>query len=143
MCLEPVYQVRSELNRGVSSNQYVSIWRGIRHGGSPVAFSIPSQEYQTVLDIVTLVHHNLEPGLAFRFACRVGMCGSCTMMINGVPRWTCRTHVQKVARENNLTIEPLRNLPVINDRVCEISGFFRKWTDAGGNFAGGTVRTAA
>ena len=79
---DPVYQVRSELNRGVSSNQYVCILRGIRHGGSLVAFSIPSREYQTVLDVVTLVHHNLEPGLAIRFACRVGMCGSCNMMVN-------------------------------------------------------------
>ena len=39
------------------------------------------------------------PTLAYRFACRVGMCGSCAMTVNGVPRWTCRTHVDKVVQE--------------------------------------------
>lgn len=56
------------------------------------------------------------------------------MMVNGIPRWTCRTHVQKVVQDNQLTIEPLRNLPVIKDLVCDMSEFFTKWKAAGGQF---------
>jgi fumarate reductase iron-sulfur subunit len=56
------------------------------------------------------------------------------MMVNGIPRWTCRTHVQKVVQDNQLTIEPLRNLPVIKDLVCDMSEFFAKWKAAGGQF---------
>ena len=52
-----------------------------------------------MLDVVTYIQRQLDPTLAYRFACRVGMCGSCAMTVNGVPRWTCRTHVDKVARD--------------------------------------------
>src|SRR6267154_621197 len=70
---------------------------------------------KTVLDVVTYIQRSLDATLAYRFACRVGMCGSCAMSVNGVPRWTCRTHVDKVVQKNQLTIGPLRNLPVIRD----------------------------
>jgi fumarate reductase iron-sulfur subunit len=62
------------------------------------------------------------------------------MMVNGIPRWTCRTHVNKVMRDNSLTIEPLRNLPVIKDLACDMSEFFEKWTDSKGYFQGSTTR---
>ena len=47
------------------------------------------------------------PTLAYRFACRVGMCGSCAMTVNGRARWTCRTHVDEVAEGGALEIAPL------------------------------------
>ena len=56
------------------------------------------------------------------------------MMVNGKPRWTCRTHVQKVLHDHTLTIEPLRNLTVIKDLVCDMSEFFDKWDRALGRF---------
>jgi len=62
------------------------------------------------------------------------MCGSCAMMVNGQPRWTCRTHVQKVLKQNHLEIAPLRNLPVIKDLACDMTAFFDKWTAAEGVF---------
>ena len=45
---------------------------------------------------ISYIQRRLDPTLAYRFACRVGMCGSCAMTGNGVARWTCRTHVSKV-----------------------------------------------
>jgi len=89
---------------------------------------------QTVLDLITHVQRTREPSLSYRFACRVGMCGSCAMTVNGVPRWTCRTLVSDVVKGGRLTIEPLRNLPVIKDLVTDMSGFFDKWQQAGGTF---------
>ena len=62
------------------------------------------------------------------------MCGSCAMMVNGVPRWTCRTHVERVLDNGKLTLEPLRNLPVIKDLACDMSAFFEKWQRADGRF---------
>lgn len=112
----------------------ISIWRGDHETGSYVSYSVPVQESQTVLDIVTWVQQHEEPNLAYRYACRVGMCGSCAMMVNGEPRWTCRTHVQKVVEGNSITIAPLRNLPVIKDLACDMTGFFDKWTKAEGVF---------
>lgn len=118
----------------------VSVWRGNHTGGKFVAYQVPRQENQTILDVVTWIQQNLDPKLTYRFACRVGMCGSCAMMVNGKPRWTCRTHVQKVVEEKTLTIQPLRNLKVIKDLVCDMTEFFEKWQKAEGVFQGTTTR---
>jgi fumarate reductase iron-sulfur subunit len=112
----------------------VDVWRG-REDGRFQRFAVPREESQTVLDVVTYIQQRLEPALAYRFACRVGMCGSCAMSVNGVARWTCRTHVAKVARDDRLEIAPLRNLPVIRDLASDMRAFFDKWARAKGQFA--------
>lgn len=95
-------------------------------------FEVPAHESQTVLDVVSWVQQNIDPTLSYRFACRVGMCGSCAMMVNGVPRWTCRTHISKVLDGDEVTIGPLRNLPVIKDLAVDMDTFFDKWVAAEG-----------
>jgi fumarate reductase iron-sulfur subunit len=111
----------------------VSLWRGADAGRYQV-FAVPLRESQTVLDVVTYVQRHLDPTLSYRFACRVGVCGSCAMTVNGRPRWTCRTHVSKVAQDGALEIGPLENLPVIKDLATDMSRFFEKWRDAKGAF---------
>jgi len=117
----------------------VRIWRG-KDDGEYQTYQVELQQNQTVLDIVTEVQRQHEPSLAYRFACRVGVCGSCAMTVNGIPRWTCRTHVNQVTQDNSLTIGPLKNLPVIKDLVVDIKPFFEKWQSAGGKFNGGKTR---
>jgi fumarate reductase iron-sulfur subunit len=68
------------------------------------------------------------------------MCGSCAMTVNGVPRWTCRTHVDKVVRNDRLEVGPLRNLPLIRDLVVDMREFFDKWSRAKGHFRGERTR---
>lgn len=111
----------------------VRIWRG-KEAGDFVSYEVPKRASQTVLDVVTYIQRSLDPTLSYRFACRVGMCGSCAMTVNGVARWTCRTHVDKVIDGDHLEIAPLRNMPVVKDLVCDMSGFFEKWTRARGYF---------
>ena len=118
----------------------VKVWRGDAAGGAFAEYAVPQQPAQTVLDVVTWIQRHADASLSYRFACRVGMCGSCAMMVNGIPRWTCRTHVNKVNRDNRLTIEPLRNLPVIKDLACDMSQFFEKWKRAEGHFTGEVSR---
>jgi fumarate reductase iron-sulfur subunit len=113
----------------------VSVWRGGTQGGFQ-EFEVPRHPSQTVLDVVTYIQRALDPTLAYRYACRVGMCGSCAMTVNGVPRWTCRTHVDKVVEKDALRIEPLRNLPIIRDLVTDMREFFDKWARAKGQFTG-------
>jgi len=119
-----------------SSPIRVKVWRGDAGSGDFTEYDVPQQASQTVLDVVTWIQRHADASLSYRFACRVGMCGSCAMMVNGIPRWTCRTHVNKVNQDNRLTIEPLRNLPVIKDLVCDMSQFFEKWKRAEGQFSG-------
>ena len=99
-------------------------------------FEVPRHPSQTVLDVVTYIQRSLDPTLAYRYACRVGMCGSCAMTVNGVPRWTCRTHVDKVVRDDALEVGPLKNLPVVRDLVTDMREFFDKWARAKGQFQG-------
>jgi fumarate reductase iron-sulfur subunit len=101
---------------------------------------VPRRTSQTVLDVVTYVQRELDPTLAYRFACRVGMCGSCAMTVNGKPRWTCRTHVDKVAESGTLEIAPLSNFPVIRDLVTDMREFFDKWARAKGQLAPSRTR---
>ena len=112
----------------------VALWRGKADGRYQI-YSVPRRERQTVLDIVTWVQRNLDATLSYRFACRVGMCGSCAMTVNGRPRWTCRTHIAKVVEGGRLEIGPLANLPIIKDLVCDMQPFFDKWQRAKGVFA--------
>ena len=108
----------------------------VKRGAAYERFEVPRHPSQTVLDVVIYIQRVLDPSLAYRYACRVGMCGSCAMMVNDVPRWTCRTHVDRVAKDDSLTIGPLRNLPVIRDLVVDMREFFDKWARAKGDFRG-------
>jgi fumarate reductase iron-sulfur subunit len=117
----------------------VSLWRGGAQGRYHV-YEVPLRENQTVLDIVTFVQRHLDPTLSYRFSCRVGMCGSCAMTVNGRPRWTCRTHAAKVTGRGHLEIGPLENLPVIKDLVTDMRPFFEKWQQAKGAFAPSRAR---
>ncbi|MFK7942756.1 MAG: succinate dehydrogenase/fumarate reductase iron-sulfur subunit [Paracoccaceae bacterium] len=119
---------------GDGPSMQVTVWRGDASGGQDQVFKVPRYESQTVLDVVAWIQAEADPTLSYRFACRVGMCGSCAMMVNGVPRWTCRTHVQKVLDGDAMHIGPLRNLPVIKDLATDMDPFFDKWVAAEGVF---------
>ncbi len=119
------------MNRGAGIE--VQIWRGGAEGRYET-YQAPRRENQTVLDVVTWIQREADPTLSYRFACRVGVCGSCAMTVNGKPRWTCRTHVSKVADDGKLTLAPLGNLPVIKDLAADMTAFFEKWRAARGRF---------
>jgi fumarate reductase iron-sulfur subunit len=120
----------------------VALWRGAEQGQYR-SYQVPLRENQTVLDVVTWVQRNADASLAYRFACRVGMCGSCAMTVNGRPRWTCRTHVSKVVEAGRLEVGPLANMPIIKDLACDMTRFFEKWQQAKGVFAPQKTRSDA
>ena len=121
------------------STLQVRVWRGTESGAFQ-EYEVPRLESQTVLDVVTHIQRRLDPTLAYRYACRVGMCGSCAMSVNGRARWTCRTHVSRVAADGRLEIGPLSHLPVVKDLVTDMSAFFDKWARARGRFEGAATR---
>ena len=123
----------------MTTNLEVKVWRGKEDGGF-VVYQVPRLDSQTVLDVVTYIQRHLDPGLSYRYACRVGMCGSCAMNINGKAGWTCRSHVSRVAAGGKLEIAPLSNLPLIKDLVVDMTEFFDKWARAKGSFKGALTR---
>lgn len=94
-------------------------------------FPVPVADPQmTVLDALIWAQQNLDQTIAFRCACRVGMCGTCGMVIDGREGLACRTRFRDLQggprRDRDFTVEPLRNLPVLRDLVCDLSGFYDK-----------------
>lgn len=117
----------------------VTIWRG-KDDGEFKTYTIPRRENQTVLDVVTEVQRSADPALSYRFSCRVGVCGTCAMMVNGKPRWACRTHVSRVEDDGHIQLAPLRNMPRIKDLVVNMDTFFQKWQHLGSDFASERTR---
>lgn len=123
----------------MTTNLKVKVWRGKEHGDF-VTYEVPRQDSQTVLDVITYIQRHIDKTLSYRFACRVGMCGSCAMTVNGAARWTCRTHVSQVSRDGELEIAPLSNLPIVKDLVTDMREFFDKWVRPLGRFKGNRSR---
>jgi len=81
-----------------------------------------------VLDAALWVQRNADPSLAFRCSCRVGMCGSCGMVIDGKARLACRTLVNSLG--NDISLEPMKSMPVVRDLVVDMTPFFDKYRKA-------------
>jgi hypothetical protein len=83
-------------------------------------FWVPAKEGMTVLDALVDAQRRLDPTLAFRYACRVGMCGSCGMVVNGRERWACRT-LLKSLKTRIVTVRPLYHFPLVRDLVVDLA----------------------
>ncbi|MDR3044451.1 MAG: Rieske 2Fe-2S domain-containing protein [Desulfovibrio sp.] len=91
---------------------------------------IPAPETTTILDVLLRIQREQDPSLSFRFACRVNMCGSCGMVINGREALACKTNVAHLPPAQDITIRPLNHFPVIKDLVVDMDPFFAKYEDA-------------
>jgi succinate dehydrogenase / fumarate reductase iron-sulfur subunit len=91
-------------------------------------FEVPVFKNMAILDVVMHIQNYMDRSLSFRFSCRIGMCGSCAMYINGRARLACRTQVSAL-KTSNITIMPLPNFPIIRDLVVDMEPFFDKWKE--------------
>jgi len=96
-------------------------------------FWVPAKEGMTVLDALIDAQRRLDQTLAFRYACRVGMCGSCAMVVNGRERWACRT-LLKSLRTGIVTVRPLYHFPLIRDLVVDMTPLSEQTARVGGSF---------
>jgi fumarate reductase iron-sulfur subunit len=90
-------------------------------------YAIPLRKDWSVLDGLNHVKDHVDGTLSYRWSCRMGICGSCGMTVNGEPKLTCATFLSDCA-PGPVRVEPLANFPVIRDLVVEISDFMRKLT---------------
>lgn len=92
-------------------------------------FPVVLEPRMSVLDALFRIQRQQDESIAFRCACRVGMCGTCAVMVNGVPRLACSTRVATLETDL-LTIEPLPRYPVIKDLAVSLEPFFVQWKRA-------------
>ncbi|UCC27904.1 MAG: 4Fe-4S dicluster domain-containing protein, partial [Candidatus Bathyarchaeota archaeon] len=86
-------------------------------------YKMPVRKGTTLLDALMHIKDNFDETLAFRHSCRMGVCGSCGIMVNRKPMLACYTQVLHL-ESDSLVIEPLQNMTVIKDLVVDIQPFF-------------------
>lgn len=82
-------------------------------------------EGMTVLEALHEIKARQEPTLAWRSSCRMGVCGSCGMFINGLPRLACQTQVLRLEAAV-ITVAPLPNYPNVKDLVPDLQPLIEK-----------------
>jgi succinate dehydrogenase / fumarate reductase iron-sulfur subunit len=108
------------------SSVTLKIYRANRRAGEHVRYDeigVPVQRWTTVLDALLYAKQYKDSSIGIRYSCRMASCGSCGMMINGIPRLACYTKVSEL-EGGTITCEPLANFPHIRDLVTDFSQFF-------------------
>ena len=88
-------------------------------------FEVPNRPDWVVLDALNYIKDWLDGSLTFRWSCRMGICGSCGMMVNGVPKLTCETLLTNFA-PGPIRVAPLDHFAVVKDLVIELDDFLGK-----------------
>jgi fumarate reductase iron-sulfur subunit len=87
-------------------------------------YEVDCMEDWVVLDALNAIKDDVDPTLSHRWSCRMGVCGSCGMLVNGRPVLTCAAFVRNY--EGTIRVEPLSNFPIVRDLVVDLDGFIDK-----------------
>jgi len=88
-------------------------------------FEVPFTDDMSVLQGVQYIKDYLDGSLSFRWSCRMAICGSCGMMINGVPNLSCQTFLRDYY-PGRVRVEALSHFPIERDLVINMEGFIEK-----------------
>ncbi len=88
-------------------------------------YEVPFRKDWVVLDALNYIKDKVDGSLSFRWSCRMGVCGSCGMTVDGQPKLTCAAFLSDHL-PGPVRVEPLRFFPVIRDLVVDIRDFMRK-----------------
>ncbi len=89
------------------------------------SYEIPVQDDWKVLEALNYIKDNVDPTLSHRWSCRMAVCGSCGMNVNGEPKLTCKDPISSYG--DTIEVAPLANFPVVRDLVVELEGFMDKF----------------
>src|SRR5213596_3611976 len=90
-------------------------------------YEVPFRDDWVVLDALNYIKDRLDGSLSFRWSCRMGVCGSCGMMVNGQPKLSCAAFLSD-HQPGPIRVEPLNYFPIVRDLVIDITEFLRKLT---------------
>jgi succinate dehydrogenase / fumarate reductase, iron-sulfur subunit len=85
-------------------------------------------ETATLLDVLDVIKDEVDGSLTFRKSCRMAVCGSCGMRMDGAAVLACKTPMKPLVEAGHTaTISPMGNLPVIKDLVVDMDPFWEKF----------------
>ena len=88
-------------------------------------YTVPFTDDMSVLQGLQAIKDDLDGTLSFRWSCRMAICGSCGMMVDGKPRLACQTFLRDLLR-GPVRVEALAHFPIERDLVVSVDGFVKK-----------------
>ena len=88
-------------------------------------FEIPYDANWSLLDALSYIKDEIDSSLAYRWSCRMAVCGSCGMVVNGTPKLGCETFLRDFY-PGTVKIEPLANFPIERDLIVDSEDFMQK-----------------
>lgn len=113
----PARTIRIEVMRYDGERDRAPRWQG---------FDVPYSDDMSVLQGLQTIKDQFDGSLSFRWSCRMAICGSCGVMVDGVPKLGCQTFLRDYAHAGRLRIEPLAHFPIERDLVVDIRDFIGK-----------------
>ena len=89
-------------------------------------YTVRADNYTTVLDALLSVKQEQDSSLSMRYSCRMGVCGSCGVVINGKPALACETNARACCKDNKVSVGPMLAHPLVKDLVDDFDDFFEK-----------------
>jgi succinate dehydrogenase / fumarate reductase, iron-sulfur subunit len=83
-------------------------------------YTVDLEGHRSVLEAILTARADQDGTLGIRCSCRAAICGSCGVRINGKPRLACNTHLEHVAGDEPITVEPMGNMPVLKDLIVDM-----------------------
>jgi len=96
----------------------------VDHAPKTQSYEVPCRPDWKVLDALNFIKDEIDGTLSHRWSCRMAVCGSCGMNVDGEPKLTCKTSLSDYG--DTVEIAPLANFPIIRDLVIEMDGFLEK-----------------
>ena len=93
-----------------------------------LTYEVPFLEDWVVLDAINHIKDEIDGTLSYRWSCQMGVCGSCGMMINGVPKLSCAVFL-KDYYPDKIRVEPLTGFPIERDLIFQMDDFMTKLTE--------------
>lgn len=89
-------------------------------------FSARVHHFSTVLDALIDIKQEQDNTLSMRYSCRMGICGSCAMVVNGKPVLSCETNILQNLKDGKVEVAPMQGHPLLRDLVTDFDDFFAK-----------------
>jgi succinate dehydrogenase / fumarate reductase iron-sulfur subunit len=97
------------------------------HGGLH-SYTVDAPETATLLDVLDVIKDTVDGSLTYRKSCRMAVCGSCGMRMDGAAVLACKMPMAPLAEEGRVpVISPMGNLPVVKDLVVDMEPFWAKF----------------
>lgn len=113
------------MNHGSAVSETITVTLGRDDPAARTTFEVERREPMMVLDLLLAIQREQDATIGFRYSCRVAMCGTCTVRLNGRAVLACQTRVEP--DWDAVRLDPLAGLPVVRDLIVDMTPFFDEW----------------